>query len=100
MYTTIDTLQITKRLQSKGIKTEAAEEFAEIIKEREQNSFENLVTKDDLLATKTDLENKIFDVRKDLKNEISPVRKEINLAMYKSIIAMGAIVVLIEKFVN
>ena len=60
MYSTIDTLQITKRLQGKGAKPELAEEFAEIMKEREQQSIENLATKDDL--------NKAIDSsKKDLK---------------------------------
>lgn len=55
MYSAIDTLQITKRLQSKGAEVELAEEFAEIIKEREQHSIANLATKNDLKIAKRDI---------------------------------------------
>lgn len=52
-------MQITKRLQSKGAKLELAEEFAEIMKEREQVSIENLSTKEDIKNLENRLESKI-----------------------------------------
>ena len=45
MSESIDTLDISKRLQRKGQSEELAEEFAEILKEREERA---LVTKRDL----------------------------------------------------
>lgn len=77
-YSAVDTLQITKRLQNTGMNPESAEEFAEILKERDEASFEKLVTKEDL-------HREISSVR----NEISDVRKDITIAKRDVLIAVG-----------
>lgn len=94
MYATIDTLQ------SKGAKTELAEEFAEIMKEREQASIENLATKNDILNVNNHSTKEISNIKKELQHLETRLEGKINIAMYKSIIAMGVIVALVEKFIN
>lgn len=82
MYATIDTLQITKRLQKKGLKTEAAEEIAEILKERESEAIKDLVTKT------------------DLRNEIRLLEQRITIKMGTMIIAAIAIITWLDKIIQ
>ena len=85
MFTIIDTLEVTKRLQNKGAKPELAEEFAEILKDTHSESIKNLATKQDI---------------KDVKKDIKLVRSEIKIAMLTTIISLSAIITFIEKFIN
>ena len=87
----IDTLDICKRLVGKGVKEEQAQEFTNIFKEREDVLFHNL-------ASKNDLKNEIDKMRADVKSEFNDVRKDIKISMLTSIISIGTIVALIEKF--
>lgn len=101
MHNMIDTLQIARRLQNKGLSAESAEELAEILKEQEQQSFQNLATKDDIkalqIATKSDInelqiatkndiralqiatQSDINALRTDTKNEIAIIKKDMHL---------------------
>ena len=48
MFFTIDTLQFSKRLQKVGLSEEIADEFAEAIKDTQNQSIEGLATKNDI----------------------------------------------------
>ena len=110
MFTIIDTLEITKRLQNKGAKPELAEEFAEILKDTHSESIKNLATKQDLKDIKKDIKDvrkevkdirkEVKDVKKEVKNDIKLVRSEIKIAMLTTIISLSAIITFIEKFIN
>ncbi len=107
MEMTLDTLNITKRLRNQGAEQGFSEELSEIMQDAQQDLLSKVATKEDLTIAKKDLRAEMSAVRNDLsteilavKNDVALVRKEINIAMYKSIIAIGAVVALIEKFIN
>ncbi len=71
------------------MKQEVAEVLAEEIKEIQIQSSEALATKVDISR----LESEIQLLRNEVKNEIK-------IAMLTTIISLGAIMTLVEKFVN
>ncbi len=90
---TIDTLQFFNRMQKAGLDKKISDELAEAIKETQSQfisqSLENVVTKQDILT----LESKI-------DHEIKLVKSEIKNSMLTTIISLGTIMALIEKFIN
>jgi len=82
---TIDTLAFSKKLEKAGVKKETAEALAEQLKEIQMQAS-------DALATKADISK--------LDNSISTLKQEIKIAMLTTIISLGAIMTLVEKFVN
>ena len=118
----IDTLQLSKRMQRAGLAEEIANEFAEVFKETQSRSIENLATKEDLriidqsskqefklfeqaskqenTSLKEDIkaldqkiEQKIDSVRTDLGKDIEIAKQDILLKMGKMIyIATGLII--------
>lgn len=72
----IDTLRITKRLVNAKTKQDQAEILADIFKEREEEHFDKLATKDDVYVLKTRISN--------IKNQIDSL---------KSIILFGCSIV-------
>jgi hypothetical protein len=79
---TIDTLLFSKKLEKAGMKKETAEVLAEEIKEIQSRSSGAMATKGDLAHLE------------------SSMRHEIKIAMLTTIISLGAIMALIEKFIN
>lgn len=76
MYGFIDTLEITKKLKKQGgFDDNAAETLAEIFKVRDQESSQNLATKDDLAH----LEERL--------------RKDFKIAVQTILIGIGAMIV-------
>ena len=86
---TLDALNIAKRLRNTGFTHKSSEELAEILKDSQQELLDEVATKNDIVL-----------LRRDLKSEISLVRKDMNIVMYKSVITMGVIMTLVEKFIN
>ncbi|MBP7710788.1 MAG: hypothetical protein KA100_06955 [Rickettsiales bacterium] len=86
---TIDTLEFSKDLEKSGMPRKTAETLAEKIKEVQIASSQELATKSDILLVKQDLEN----FRQDLKQEIK-------ISMLTTIISLGGIIALVEKFVR
>ena len=78
----IDTLEFSRDLEKAGMQKKVAETLAEKIKDAQFNSSQKLATKS------------------DLKSEIALLRQEIRNAMLTTIISLGTIMALIEKFVN
>ncbi len=89
---TIDTLLFSKKLEKSGMKKETAEVLAEEIKEIQMQSQGALATKSDILILKSEIS--------ELKNEFKLIRHEIKIAMLTAMMGTGAIVALIEKFIN
>lgn len=85
----IDTHQFVKAFTQAKDKEQQAEIIAETFNKVQEVNISKLATKNDVLS----LEEKISLLRKELN-------KDINIAMYKAIIAMGVIVALVEKFIN
>ena len=79
---TIDTLDFSKKLEKAGMQKKIADVLAEEIKEAQIKSSNDLATKS------------------DLKHEIALLRQEIKISMLTTIISLGAIMALIEKFIN
>jgi hypothetical protein len=73
MATTLDTLQIAKRLEAAGLETRVAETLAEVLHEREQASAERLATKADLDRLEIKLEGRIAEAKFDLLKWIVPL---------------------------
>ncbi|MES2960977.1 MAG: hypothetical protein V4694_01175 [Pseudomonadota bacterium] len=78
----IDTLEFSRDLEKAGMQKKVAETLAEKIKDAQLNSSQKLVTKS------------------DIKSEIALLRQEIRNALLTTIISLGTIMALIEKFVN
>lgn len=85
----IDTLEFSKKLEKSGMIKEVAETLAEEIKSSQLKS-------DEVLATKRDIQS----FRSEIKSEIVLVRQEIKNAMLTTIVSLGAIIALLEKFIN
>lgn len=58
----IDTLQFSKRLHKAGLAIEVAEEIAETIKDSQTQSFDSLVTKQELKSLEQKLEQKFIAI--------------------------------------
>jgi hypothetical protein len=67
---TVNTLQLSKRLEKAGLKKEVAEELSEAIKDTQTQSLENLVTKQDLKYELVNLEEKLSNKIEILENRI------------------------------
>ena len=78
MLMTLDALNIAKRSRNTGFTHKSSEELAEILKDSQQELLDEVAT----------------------KNDIALLRKDMNIVMYKSVITMGVIVALVEKFIN
>jgi hypothetical protein len=86
---TIDTLTFSKDLEKAGMQRKVAEVLAEKIKESQIESSTELATKSDILV-----------VKQDLKNAAQELRQEIKISMLTTIISLGTIIALVEKFVK
>lgn len=78
----IDTLEFSKSLEKAGMQKNIAETLAEKIKESQLKS-------DEVLATK-----------KDIKVLGENLKQEIKISMLTTIVSLGAIVTLFEKFLK
>ena len=78
----IDTHQFVKAFTKAKDKEKQAEIIAETFNKVQEVNINKLATKEDISL-----------LRKELN-------KDINIAMYKAVIAMGVIVALVEKFIN
>jgi len=85
----IDTLEFSKSLEKAGMQKNIAETLAEKIKESQLKS-------DEVLATKKDIE----DLRIATKSDTESLRQEIKISMLTTIISLGTIVTLLEKFLK
>ena len=74
----IDTFDIAKKAKAAGFNTKQTEFLVQTVNTIEDTHISNLAT----------------------KNDIKLLQKEINIAMYKAVLAMGVIVALVEKFIN
>lgn len=68
---TVDTLQLSKRLEKAGLKKEVAEELSEAIKDTQTQSLENFATKQDLKHEVEKLGQKIENLEHRLTSRIS-----------------------------
>lgn len=92
----MDTLKISKRFEKVGLETKVAEELAEVISESQAQSRDDLATKNDILLLKNDLSS----LEKNMKQEFKLIRSEIRNSMLMTVISLGGIIALIEKFVG
>ncbi len=90
--------------KKKKEKEEEAVIIADAIKDHQEFLLSNLSTKDELkiesAAIREELQAESTDIRKELKAESTDIRKEIKISMLTTIISLGAIIALIEKFIN
>lgn len=77
-----DTLKFSRDLEKAGMQKKVADTLAEQFKEAQITASQELVTKS------------------DLKSEITLLRQEIKNAMLTTIISLGTIIALVEKFVR
>lgn len=73
-----DTLRFVKRMQAAGVPSAQAEAQAEVLSETFASNLQGLATKEDLLATKADLNHAIGDLRKDTDTKYQILRKDID----------------------
>jgi hypothetical protein len=73
---TLDTHQTVKDLTAAGFTDAQAEALTHALRQVHQIDFSDLVTKADLLATRTDLEQQIAELRNEMKLEFANVRRE------------------------
>ena len=78
----IDTLEFSRDLERAGMQKKIADTLAEKIKEVQTKSSTEIATKDDVATA------------------IVMLKQEIKISMLTTIISLGAIMTLIEKFVN
>ena len=91
-----DPIQAIKRLHKAGVQKEMAEAFVEEIRASQESSLEDLATKQDI----KDVKNEIELLKQETKNEATLIRSEIRNAMLMTIISLGGIIALIEKFIK
>lgn len=78
--------------------------IADAIQKQEKISFEHLATKEQVeelgLAVRKDITNLETSLRKEMNSLETSLRKEIKISMLTTIVSMGTIVALAEKFLN
>ena len=105
----IDTLQTTKELQKSGLKEESSEiiatKFKEIQQEYKKEFVSNKKFNSEIRLLRKDIKSEANSIRSELKFEVGLikqefklVRQEIKYSMLTTIISLGTIVALIEKF--
>jgi polyhydroxyalkanoate synthesis regulator phasin len=75
---TFDTLKFANTLKASGVPEKQAEAQAVAFAEVMQVNFKELVTKEDLNATRDELKQKINDLRVSVKQEINDVEQRLN----------------------
>ena len=75
---TFDTLKFANTLKAAGVPDKQGEAQAVAFGEAYQINLKDLVTKDDLLATRNDLKHEIDDGRKDFKHEMKEMEQRLN----------------------
>jgi polyhydroxyalkanoate synthesis regulator phasin len=75
---TFDTLKFANTLKASGVPEKQAEAQAVAFAEVMQVNFKELVTKEDLNATRDELKQKINDLRVSVKQEIGDVEQRLN----------------------
>src|SRR5260364_422415 len=73
-----DTLKVANRLKSVGVPSAQAEAEAEVLSEIFEVNLKALATKEDLLATKEDLQREIGGLRKDMNAQYESLRKDVD----------------------
>src|SRR5260364_322386 len=73
-----DTLKVANRLKSVGVPSAQAEAEAEVLPEIFEVNLKALATKEDLLATKEDLQREIGGLRKDMNAQYESLRKDVD----------------------
>jgi len=117
----IDTLQFSKRMQKAGLQQKVADEFAEIFREAQTQSLENLATKQDLknleTINKQDLNNleQRLDVRIDkleskfdsleskfgsLESKFDSLEYKLTLKLFLMLTAAVGAITWLDKVVN
>ncbi len=91
-FFTVDTLQLSKRLQKAGLQQTIADEFAEAIKDTQNQSIDGLATKESF----TELRNEVALLKKDI--ELS--KNEILLKMFLMLTAAVGIITWLDKVVK
>ena len=86
---TIDTLEFSRDLEKAGMPRKVAETLAEKIKEVQIEASSETATKSDIVSLKTEI--------KQVKAEL---KQEIKISMLTTIISLGTIIALVEKFVK
>jgi hypothetical protein len=84
-FFTIDTLQFSKRLQKAGLEQRIADEFAEAIKDTQNQTIQGLATKEDV---------------KIVEQKIESLEHKLTVKMFLMITAAVAIIAWLDKVIN
>lgn len=106
----IDTLQFSKRMQKAGLQQKVADEFAEIFRETQTHSLENLATKQDLnnleqrLDVRIDkLESKFGSLEskfESLESKFDSLEYKLTLKLFLMLTAAVGAITWLDKVVN
>src|SRR5260363_189735 len=73
-----DTLKVANRLKSVGVPSAQAEAEAEVLSEIFEVNLKALATKEELLATKEDLQRELGGLRKDMNAQYESLRQDVD----------------------
>jgi hypothetical protein len=96
--TSIDTLEIAKRLRGAGFDDIKAEAITGALREVHDADLSSLATKEDIATLRTELRAEIAAVRSELSADIKMVRSEIEILRRDLTIRLGGMIVVLGGF--
>jgi hypothetical protein len=92
----IDTLQFSKRMQKAGMQQKVAEEFAEILRESQVRSLEDVASKQDLKNLEQKLEIKIDKIESKIDN----LEHKLTLRLFLMLSAAVGAITFLDKVIS
>jgi hypothetical protein len=99
---TIDTLQFSQRMQKAGLQKKAADELAEVIKETQTQSFNQVASTHDVMALKKDitsLEKEIKNLEIRLDQKIESLEHKLTTKMFLMLTAAVGAITWLDKII-
>lgn len=96
MITSIDTLEIAKRLRDAGIDEKQAEAITGALRDVHDADLSRLATKEDIAALRTELRGEMATLRTELKSGIEILRRDMTIGLGGMIVVLGGFLAAIK----
>ena len=96
MMTSIDTLEIAKRLRQAGLDERQAEAITGALRDTHDADLSRLATRDDLAPLGAELRAEMGTLRTELKAEIELLRRDLTIRLGGMIVVLGGFLTAIK----
>jgi hypothetical protein len=96
MMTSIDTLEISKRLRDAGLNEKQAEAITGALRDTRDADLSRLATKEDIAALRNELRAEIAALRTELKSDIEILRRDLTIRLGGMIVILGGFLAAIK----